>query len=63
MNNLFLLWRLRFISTNPGQVYSIDTDAVFPYKPPGNNVYGIGGNKSKNNQISSKLFKRKKIKP
>jgi hypothetical protein len=35
------------LPTNPGQVYSINTDAVYPFKPPRYGQFGDGGNKSK----------------
>lgn len=37
-----------FPSIHPGQVYSINTDAKLPFKPPRYGQFGDGGNKSKN---------------
>lgn len=51
-----------FIPTNPGQVYSINTDAVYPYKPPTrHDQFGDGGNKSERRSKSKVFFSHSKF--
>lgn len=42
-----------FFHTNPGQVYSINTEVALPYRPP---KYGIFGDGGKTNKTHEKTF-------
>ena len=54
------MWRLCIIFPNPGQVFSINTEAVFPYKPQRYGQFGDGG-KTKMIQMIQTNYPRAKV--